>query len=95
MSEGEPALKCVVAWSDRRNLCSLVPEELEARVGSSDLIRLGDDAIVVYCTDSPEQLRDLVAIFIDPEESVIVFEFEKWSGRGPGVNAEWLMRRGH
>ena len=50
MSEGEPSLKCVIAWSDRRNLCTLVLDRLEAKMGASDLRRLGDDAFAVYGT---------------------------------------------
>lgn len=95
MSGGEPTLKCVVAWSERRNLCSLVRDEVEARMGTEDIRRLGDEAFAVYGTPSPDEIRDWVATVLDPEESVLVFEFEKWSGHGPAVDAEWLMRRGH
>ena len=95
MSEGEPTLKCVIAWSDRRSLCSLVADALETRVGARDVLRLGDDAFAVYGTAAPDEIRDWVAGVLDPEESVLVFEFEKWSGHGPAVDAAWLMRRGH
>jgi len=95
MNEGEPSLKCVIAWSESRNLCSLVGEALEANLGAGDVRRLGDDAFVVYGPPEPDEVRDWVAGVLDPEESVVVFEFEKWSGRGPTVDSEWLMRRGH
>jgi hypothetical protein len=95
MNEGEPTLKCVIAWSNRRSLCSLVADALEARMGAREVVRLGDDAFTVYGTPAPDEIRDLVADVLEPEESVLVFEFEKWSGRGPAVDAEWLMRRGH
>lgn len=95
MNEGEPSLKCVLAWSESRNLCSLVGDALEAYLGVGDVRRLGDDAFVVYGPPAPDEVRDLVAGLLDPEESVVVFEFEKWSGQGPTVDAEWLMRRGH
>ena len=95
MSEGEPTLKCVIAWSERRSLCSLVADKLEAMMGANDIRRLGDDAFAVYGTLAPAEIRDFVARILDPDESVVVFEFEKWSGHGPTVDSEWLMRRGH
>jgi len=95
MSEGEPSLKCVIAWSERRNLCSLVRDKLEAEMGGEDVSGLGDDAFAVYGTLAPDEIRDCVAGILDPDESVVVFEFEKWSGHGPTVDSEWLMRRGH
>ena len=95
MSEGEPTLKCVIAWSNTRNLCTLVTDQLEAKMGSNDIRRLGDDAFAVYGKPAPDEIRDWVAGVLDPEESVVVLEFEKWSGHGPAVDTEWLMRRGH
>jgi hypothetical protein len=95
MSEGQPTLKCVIAWSNTRNLCTLVTDKLEAKMGANDIRSLGDDAFAVYGTPAPDEIRDWVAAVLDPEESLLVFEFEKWSGHGPTVDAEWLMRRGH
>ena len=95
MREGEPTLKCVIAWSNSRNLCTLVTDRLAALMGADDIRRLGDDAFAAYWTPAPDEIRDWVAGFLDPEESVVVFEFEKWSGHGPAVDSEWLMRRGH
>jgi hypothetical protein len=95
MSEGEPSLKCVIAWSERRNLCSLVRDKLEEEIGADDVRGLSDEAFAVYGTSAPDEIRNCVVGVLDPEESVLVFEFEKWSGHGPAVDAEWLMRRGH
>jgi hypothetical protein len=97
MSDGEPSLKCVIAWSDTRNLCTLVSERLGAEVGVSDIRRFGEDAFAIYGTAPPDVIRNCVADVLDADagESVVVFEFEKWSGCGSGVDAEWLMRRGH
>jgi len=95
MIESEPTLKCVIAWSDRRNLCSLVEETLKQRLGETEVRKLGEDSLVCYGLPAPDEVRDLVAGVLDAEESVLVVEFEKWSGRGPGMDAEWLMRRGH
>ena len=95
MIESEPTLKCVIAWSDRRNLCSLVEETLKQRLGETEVRKLGEDSLVCYGLAAPDEVRDLVAGVLDAAESVLVVEFEKWSGRGPGMDAEWLMRRGH
>jgi hypothetical protein len=95
MSEGEPTLKCVIAWSNTRNLCTLVTDQLEAKIGANEIRGLGDDAFAVCGTPAPDEIRDWVAVVLDPDESVVVFEFEKWSGHGPDVDVEWLMRRGH
>ena len=95
MNQGEPSLKCIVAWSDRRNLCSLVAGVLEDKVGPENLRRLGDESVIVYAPAAPAELRDWVAAVLHPDESLIVLAFEMWSSRGPGVDAEWLLRRGH
>jgi hypothetical protein len=95
MSEGEPSLKCVIAWSDRRHLCSLVAHTVEEHLGAQDVRPLGDDALLLYGTIEPDEIRDLLGTVLGPEESVLVFEFERWSARGPRIYAEWLMRRGH
>ena len=95
MSDGKPGLKCVIAWSDRRNVCSLVADALEAKVGARNIIQLGDDSFIVYGASAADEIRNWVAGMLEPEESVMVLEFEKWSGHGPGVGEEWLMRRGH
>ena len=95
MSEGEPTLKCVIAWSESRNLCSVVGDALERKLGAEDVRRLGDNAFAVYGTPAPDEIRDWVAGILEPDESVVVLKFEKWSGHGPAVDVEWLMRRGH
>jgi hypothetical protein len=95
LSEAEPTLKCVIAWSDKRNLCSIVAEILEASLGVAQILRLGDESFAANGNLSPDQIRDLVAVVLDDDESVIVVEFEKWSARGASVDAAWLMRRGH
>jgi hypothetical protein len=95
LNEVEPTLKCVIAWSDRRNLCSIVAEVLEARLGAAEVSRLGDESFAVHGTLSPDEIRDLIGEVLDDGESVIVVEFEKWSSRGDSVDAVWLLRRGH
>ncbi len=95
MTEDAPTLKCVIAWSERRNLCDLVGAVLSARVGLEQVRRAGDDSFLAYTIASPAELRNWVAEALEAGESVLVVDFEKWSGSGPGVDAEWLLRRGH
>jgi len=88
-------LKCVIAWSDKRNLCSLVAQALEARIGREDICRLGDESLAIYSAAAPDEVRDWAAEVLESGESVFVVEFERWSGYGAGVDAAWLSKRGH
>jgi hypothetical protein len=63
--------------------------------GADEVRRLSEDACLVYTPLSPAQLRDVVRDQLDNGESALVFEFEKWSGCGAGVDREWLLARGH
>ena len=95
MSEGEATLKCVIAWSERRNLCSMVAEAIETRVGPEEVRRLGDDALAVFGTYEPSEIREWLSGLLAEDESALVIEFERWSSYGPGLDTAWLMRRGH
>jgi hypothetical protein len=92
---GPGSLKCVIAWSERRNLCSLVMDAVTASVGEGQVRRLGDDSFAVFTDASASEIRDWVAAATEPDDSVFVVEFEKWSGRGASVPREWLLARGH
>ena len=94
MSEPVPTLKCIIAWSERRNLCDLLGQTL-ATAGEADTLRLNEDAWIVCTSTEPAGLRDVVAAVLDKDESALVFEFERWSGYGPGVDSAWLPGRGH
>ena len=95
MSEGEATLKCVIARSERRNLCSMVAEAIDTRVGPEEVRRLGDDALAVFDTYEPSEIRDWLSGLLAEDESALVIEFERWSSYGPGLDTAWLMRRGH
>ena len=95
MPAEEATLKCVIAWSDRRNLCGLVEAALAARVESAEIMRLNDDSYLVHTSASVSNVRDWLIASLDPGESLLVFEFERWSGYGAGVDSTWLRRRGH
>ena len=94
MNEPVPTLKCIVAWSDRRNLCDIVGQTL-ASAGEADAIRLNEDSCIVCTSTEPSDLRDLLSTALDKDESALVFEFEHWSSSGPGLDSPWLLRRGH
>lgn len=89
------SLKCVIAWSERRNLCDLIEEALRDGARPQDIVRVGDDSYLVYSDEEPWQTRDSVRSSLQEGESVLVIEFEKWSGYGPGVAGDWLLARGH
>jgi hypothetical protein len=95
MSGNEPSLKCVIAWSERRNLCSLVAGAIEMRVGPEEVRRLGDDSLAVFGAYEPSEIRDWLTGLLAEDESALVLEFECWSSYGPGVDKAWLMQRGH
>ncbi len=94
MSVASPTLKCVIARSDRRNLCTLVEQALASRVPSDDILKLGDDSFAVYAPDEPPAIRDWMAEVLTEDETAIVIEFERWSSLG-SLDTAWLMQRGH
>jgi hypothetical protein len=72
-----------------------VLDTVVASVGGEQVRRLGDDSFAVFTEASASEIRDWVAAATDPDDSVFVVEFEKWSGRGGNVPREWLLVRGH
>ncbi len=93
--EDGPTLKCVVAWSSARNLCTLIEDMLCARVGPREVLRSNEDTHLIYARETTADVRDWVLPALGEGESVFVAEFERWSGYGAGIDAPWLMRRGH
>ena len=91
----DPTLKLVVAWSDRRNLCSLVRDALAEIVPEGELRALGDDASVVHTSETAAAIRDRLRERLSEGDHVFVAEFEAWSGHGPSLDAGWLLARGH
>ena len=89
------SLKCVIAWSDARNLCSLIERELEGIAGAGEVLRLNDEAYVVWSNEAASTIRDHLIPTLERGESLFVSEFEAWSSHGAGVDSTWLLRRGH
>jgi len=95
MSAAEATLKCVIALSDKRHLCRIVEDALRARIAGEGMMRLAEDAIIVHVANEPGEIRDWVRTALEEGESVLVVEFERWSGYGRGIDSRWLMSRGH
>ena len=91
----DPTLKLVVAWSDSRNLCSLVREALLEIVPQEEMRTLGDDASVVHTDQPSSAIRDRLRDYLSAGDHVFVAEFETWSGHGPTLDLDWLLARGH
>lgn len=67
---------------------------LEERMRQDDIREIG--AILVVHTDlEPADLRDWLSGVLPEGESLLVVEFEKWSGYGASVDRSWLLARGH
>ena len=90
-----PTLKLVVAWSDRRNLCSLVRDALREIAPEDEVRALGDDATVVHTGEPASAVRDHLRERLSEGDHVFVAEFETWSGHGPALDSHWLLARGH
>ena len=90
-----PTLKCVIAWSDRRNLCDIVSDALTAVVADDQTLQLGDDANIVFTALSSEALREALRPLLTADEGLVVLEFETWSGFGAALDSAWLLARGH
>ena len=93
--EALPTLKCVIAWSDRRNLCDTIAEALRSVVAESDIRRIGDGAHLVFTTAPADELRDGLREKLGSDEGLLVVGFEVWSGYGQAVDSRWLLARGH
>ena len=91
----DPTLKLVLAWSDSRNLCSLVRDALREIVPEDEIRTLGDDASVVHTSETASVIRDRLRDRLSAGDHVFVAEFETWSGHGPTLDAHWLLARGH
>ena len=110
IEEPRPTLKVVIAWSDRRNLCTIISDALDASAGTvgtgavdpldaiagaDEVRKLSDEAYVAHTALSAAELRDRLREILGESESVLVAEFEVWSGHGEALDARWLLARGH
>ena len=70
-----PTLKVVVAWSNRRNLCTLIGDALEAIAGGEEVRKLSDEAYVVHTPLTTAVLRDRLLETLADGDRVFVAEF--------------------
>jgi hypothetical protein len=85
----------VIAWSERRNLCSIIGDQLRAIVPEAEIRRTGDDAHIVHTALTADELRDRLRAHVTEDEGLVVIDFEVWSGYGKALDAKWLLARGH
>jgi hypothetical protein len=90
VSLGPGSLKCVVASRDRE----AIERTLRSRVGSDNLVHLHDATFIVYTDAEPATIRDWLLPHARPDATLLVVEFERWSGSG-AIDRDWLTRRGH
>jgi hypothetical protein len=95
MMEDIPTLKLVLGWSHKRNLCTMIEDELRRLVPERAILALGDEAHAVFTEMSAEEVRDALLALVEADEGLLVAEFEKWSGYGRALDSEWLLARGH
>jgi len=86
---GPGTLKCVIAARTPAVLASL-----REHVMDENILQAGS-AVLVYTPLETSELRDLLASASSDSDSLLVLEFEKWSGFGTAIDRDWLLARGH
>jgi hypothetical protein len=89
---GPGSLKLVLAWGPP---AGALERALTEHAGEADVRPLPGGVVLVHTETDCAALRDLVVRALGRGAGVFVVEFERWSGFGPGVDARWLLRRGH
>ena len=92
---GPGSLKCVAGWSPDRELRDVLVVALQAHVPEEDIRPLPGGVVLLYTDADTAAIRDWLAPRLREGESVLVVEFEQWSGHGPAPDRRWLLRRGH
>ncbi len=93
---GAASLKLFTGWSPDRSLCALCTKRCARtslttkRTASAAL-----DSFLAFTDAGPAAIRDWLAPVLSEGEAVFVMEFERWSGSGPSIDRDWLLRRGH
>lgn len=92
---GPGTLKCVSASSPVRSLRDAIEAALLEHVAPHNVRHLHADTFAVYTEAEPSDIRDWLAPLLRGDESLLVVEFERWSGHGDAIDRRWLLRRGH
>ena len=93
--EPPPSLKLLTIDPSSPDSLAAVRRILVERLGESEVRKLFSHGLIVNSELEPSALRDLAARALGADQEALVVEFERWSARGDGVDATWLMRRGH
>lgn len=95
MPQAVPTLKLIVVDPTDPHVFRKLRHDLEREASAGELRSVFGNAYVVNTALEPAELRDLIVSDLDERDSLLVVEFERWSGYGREVDAVWLMRRGH
>jgi hypothetical protein len=68
---------------------------LQHRVDAENIHAAVSGALLVHSALEPSELRDMLSRELGEGDSLLIVEFEKWSGYGAGIDREWLRARGH
>lgn len=92
---GPGTLKCVSASAPGRSLRDVIEAALLEHVAPHNVRHLHADTFAVHTEAEPSDIRDWLAALLREDESLLVAEFERWSGHGDAIDRRWLLRRGH
>jgi len=92
---GAGTLKCVSASSPSRSLRNTLEQALVTHVQAHNVRHLHADTLLVLTDEDTATVRDWLSPLLEAGESLLVVEFERWSGHGDAVDRRWLLRRGH
>jgi hypothetical protein len=90
-----PTLKLLTIDPSSPDSLAAVHRILTGSVRESEVQKLFTHGLIVNTDMDPSGVRDLVARALGDDQQALVVEFERWSARGSGVDASWLLRRGH
>ena len=85
---GPGSLKLIVAAD------AAIEGALRAHVPDEHIRRTGDEAWIIFTEADPPTIRDWITAAASNPSSILVVEFEHWSGYGD-IDQAWLLRRGH
>ncbi len=88
---GPGTLKCVISSGKPDALLAALLE----RISTKNIREFGASAVLVHTEMDASALRDWLSGELGEGESLLVLEFEKWSGYGGKMDREWLLARGH
>ncbi len=88
---GSGTLKCIIVAGSAHAVVAV----LRKHVASDDIREAGEAVCLVYTELEAAELRDLLSRELGDGGSILILEFDKWSGFGPDVDRDWLRARGH